>query len=43
MATPTLEPAVPLELDRTDGAYSPIEKAIRLGLGMESYDAYRPR
>lgn len=43
VATPTLEPAVPLELDRTDGAYSPIEKAIRLGLGMESYDAYRPR
>ncbi|MFI6044727.1 phytanoyl-CoA dioxygenase family protein [Nocardia sp. NPDC051321] len=33
MGTPTLEPVVPLELDRADGAYSPVEEAIRLGLG----------
>ncbi len=32
MATPTVEPSVPLELDRADGRYSPVEKAIRLGL-----------
>ncbi|MGY2032221.1 phytanoyl-CoA dioxygenase family protein [Nocardia gipuzkoensis] len=33
MATPTLEPAVPLEIDRADGTYSPVETAIRSGLG----------
>ncbi|MVU76902.1 phytanoyl-CoA dioxygenase [Nocardia sp. ET3-3] len=32
MATPTLKPAVPLEIDRPDGAYSPVEIAIRMGL-----------
>lgn len=33
MSTPTLKPAVPLEIDRADGAYSPVETAIRSGLG----------
>ncbi|QBS39357.1 phytanoyl-CoA dioxygenase family protein [Nocardia sp. CS682] len=35
MATPTLEPTAPLELDRADGTYSPVEAAIRVGLGMQ--------
>lgn len=35
MAQPALHPAVPLELDRPDGAYSPVEIAIRRGLGLE--------
>ncbi|WUH94787.1 phytanoyl-CoA dioxygenase family protein [Streptomyces sp. NBC_00433] len=33
LAQPPLHPAVPLELDRPDGAYSPVESAIRQGLG----------
>ncbi|NUS17403.1 MAG: phytanoyl-CoA dioxygenase [Streptomyces sp.] len=33
LAQPPLYPAVPLELDRADGAYSPVESAIRRGLG----------
>ncbi|WP_053661972.1 phytanoyl-CoA dioxygenase family protein [Streptomyces sp. MMG1121] len=33
MAQPPLYPAVPYELDRADGAYSPVERAIRRGLG----------
>ncbi|UWE09506.1 phytanoyl-CoA dioxygenase family protein [Actinacidiphila bryophytorum] len=33
MAQPPLHPAVPLELERADGAYSPVESAIRQGLG----------
>jgi hypothetical protein len=33
MAQPPLYPAVPLELERSDGAYSPVESAIRQGLG----------
>lgn len=33
MAQPPLYPAQPLELDRDDGGYSPVETAIRLGLG----------
>ncbi|BEK89837.1 phytanoyl-CoA dioxygenase family protein [Nocardia seriolae] len=33
MATPALQPASPLEIDRPDGNYSPVEAAIRLGLG----------
>ncbi|GAA4639142.1 phytanoyl-CoA dioxygenase family protein [Actinoallomurus vinaceus] len=32
MAQPPLHPAVPHELERTDGAYSPVEIAIREGL-----------
>lgn len=32
MSTPTLKPAVPLEIDRCDSAYSPVEAAIRAGL-----------
>jgi hypothetical protein len=34
MAQPPLEPAVPYELERADGAYSPVETAIRQGLGL---------
>ncbi|MFI0720331.1 phytanoyl-CoA dioxygenase family protein [Streptomyces sp. NPDC021224] len=33
LAQPPLHPAVPLELERADGAYSPVELAIRRGLG----------
>jgi hypothetical protein len=32
MAQPPLEPSVPLELERSDAAYSPVERAIRAGL-----------
>ena len=27
-------PTGPLELERADGAYSPVERAVRLGLGL---------
>ncbi len=33
MAQPPLQVAQPLQLHREDGAYSPVERAIRLGLG----------
>ncbi|TDQ54340.1 phytanoyl-CoA dioxygenase family protein [Actinorugispora endophytica] len=33
LGQPKLVPARPLELDREDGAYSPVETAIRRGLG----------
>lgn len=33
MAQPPLHPAVPLALERADGAYSPVETAIRRALG----------
>jgi hypothetical protein len=33
MAQPPLHPAQPLQLHREDGAYSPVERAIRRGLG----------
>ena len=33
MAQPPLMPAAPYELERADGAYSPVEIAIRRGLG----------
>ncbi|MFF6956842.1 MULTISPECIES: phytanoyl-CoA dioxygenase family protein [unclassified Streptomyces] len=36
MAQPPLLPAAPYELERADGGYSPVETAIRRGLGMES-------
>ncbi|WP_371614561.1 phytanoyl-CoA dioxygenase family protein [Streptomyces sp. NBC_00454] len=32
MAQPPLVPVGPLDLDRHDGAYSPVERAVRLGL-----------
>jgi hypothetical protein len=32
MAQPPLYPAEPIELDRADGDYSPVEQAIRIGL-----------
>ncbi len=35
MAQPPLYPAEPLQLHRQDGAYSPVELAIRLGLGLQ--------
>ena len=34
MAQPPLMPRAPFELERADGAYSPVERAIRLGLKM---------
>ena len=36
MAQPPLMPAAPYELERADGAYSPVEIAIRLGLGQDA-------
>ena len=33
MAQPPLPPAEPITLDRADGDYSPVEQAIRTGLG----------
>jgi hypothetical protein len=33
IAQPGLQPAIPLEIERADGVYSPVETAIRLGLG----------
>jgi hypothetical protein len=36
MAQPPLYPREPLELHRSDGNYSLVEKAIRLGIGEES-------
>jgi hypothetical protein len=33
MAQPPLDPVAPLELHRHDGAYSPVERAVRQGLG----------
>jgi hypothetical protein len=36
MAQPPLYPAVPYELERADGAYSPVEAAIRRGLGTQA-------
>ncbi|MFG1806901.1 phytanoyl-CoA dioxygenase family protein [Streptomyces sp. NPDC049040] len=35
LAQPPLHPAVPFELERADGAYSPVELAIRRGLGAD--------
>ena len=32
LAQPALQPAEPLQLERSDGAYSPVEQAIRLAL-----------
>jgi hypothetical protein len=34
MAQPGLEPTEPLRIDRPDGVYSPVEAAIRRGLGL---------
>ena len=33
MAQPPLYPAEPLQIERADGDYSAVERAIRLGLG----------
>jgi hypothetical protein len=34
MAQPPLQPTQPVELDRADRSYSPVETAIRIGLGL---------
>jgi hypothetical protein len=34
IAQPPLMPTGLLDLDRRDGAYSPVERAVRLGLGL---------
>ena len=34
LAQPPLLPSTPYDLNRTDGAYSPVEIAIRRGLGL---------
>jgi hypothetical protein len=36
MAQPPLHPMVPLDLERADSDYSPVEVAIRRGLARES-------
>lgn len=36
LAQPALLPRVPFQITRTDADYSPVEKAIRLGLGQDS-------
>jgi hypothetical protein len=38
MAQPALEPAQPFEYDRPSGEYSPVETAVRIGLGFETLD-----
>jgi hypothetical protein len=35
MAQPPLSPVAPLDLDRTDGGYSPVELAVLRGLAGE--------
>jgi hypothetical protein len=35
MAQPPLCPTVPVQLNREDQAYSPVERAIRLAIGLE--------
>ncbi|HJQ58726.1 MAG TPA: phytanoyl-CoA dioxygenase family protein [Vineibacter sp.] len=35
IAQPPLAPSAPLQLSRDDGTYSPVEMAIRLGLGLQ--------
>jgi hypothetical protein len=42
MAQPPLYPALPLELDRGDRSYSPVERAICLGLGRKPRPDGRP-
>lgn len=37
LAQPALETAQPFSLDRPDGAYSPVEEAIRIGLGLREH------
>jgi hypothetical protein len=39
MAQPPLHPAEQVALERADGAYSPVERAIRIGLGREPFPA----
>jgi hypothetical protein len=36
MAQPGLDPAQPFEYDRATGQYSPVEVAVRVGLGLET-------
>jgi hypothetical protein len=37
LAQPPLAPAAPLQLEREDGAYSAVERAIREGLRAPAY------
>jgi hypothetical protein len=39
MAQPGLDPAEPFEYDRSTGQHSPVEVAVRVGLGMEPLEA----
>ena len=41
MAQPPLPPSAPYELERADGAYSPVESAVRRGLGLPLSQAER--
>ena len=43
MAQPPLTPVAPFQLHRVDGDYSPVETAVRIGLGLESRQAIRRR
>jgi hypothetical protein len=38
MAQPPLHPTGPLDLDRPDGAYSPVERAVRRGLDLDGHN-----
>jgi hypothetical protein len=42
MAQPGLEPSEPLEYERPSGEYSPVERGIRVGLGIETLDEAIP-
>lgn len=41
MAQPPLYPAEPFQLRRSDGNYSPVEIAIRIGLGLQASTGFR--
>ncbi|MCW5747428.1 MAG: phytanoyl-CoA dioxygenase family protein [Alphaproteobacteria bacterium] len=43
IAQPPLAPVEALRLHRADGAYSPVETAVRIGLGLQRRPAPRPR
>jgi hypothetical protein len=42
IAQPPLMPTGLLDLDRSDGAFSPVERAVRLGLGLSDDAGHRP-
>ncbi|TDC67337.1 phytanoyl-CoA dioxygenase [Micromonospora sp. KC207] len=41
MAQPSLQPVGELDLDRPDGDYSPVERAVRIGLGLPAAEPVR--